>query len=103
MTDFYDGPGKFEWNLGKAKRNAGKHRVTFEEAVTVFRDPFSLTLPDPEHSDIEERLLLVGLSDRRRLIVVSYVERGEILRIISARTADADERRDYEEEPDYGN
>lgn len=102
MTDFYEGPGRFEWNPEKARSNADKHKVTFEEATTVFRDPFSLTLPDTEHSEKEERLILIGLSDRRRLLVVSYVERGDTLRLISARTADADERRDYEEEPGYG-
>jgi len=103
MTDFYDGQGKFEWNSEKAKRNTGKHKVTFEEPAMVSRDPFSLALPDPEHSETEEPLLLIGLSDRRRLLVVSYVERGETLRVISARTTDADEKRDYEEEPSYGN
>lgn len=102
MTDFYSGQGKFEWDPEKARRNAGKHKVTFEEAATVFRDPFSLTLPDLEHSGTEERLIIVGLSDRRRLLVVSYVERGDTLRLISARTADADEKRDYEEEPGHG-
>ena len=102
MTDFYSGQGKFEWNPEKARSNAGKHKVTFEEAATVFRDPLSLTTPDPEHSEMEERFLLIGRSDRRRLLVVSYAERGDNLRLISARTADPDEKRDYEEEPGYG-
>lgn len=102
MTDFYYGQGKFEWNLEKSRSNAGKHKVTFEEATTVFRDPFSLTVPDPDHSEAEDRLILIGISDRRRLLVVTYVERGDNLRLISARTADADERRDCEEEPGYG-
>ena len=75
MTDLYDGQGNFEWNSEKAKRNIAKHKVTFEEAATAFRDTFSLTLSDPDHSEAEERLLLIGLSDRRRLLVVSYVER----------------------------
>ncbi len=102
MTDAYEGQGRFEWNPGKAKSNISKHRVTFEEAMSAFRDPLSLTTPDPDHSELEDRLILMGLSDRQRLLVVIYVERGENLRLISARVADPDEKREYEEEPGYG-
>ena len=69
--------------------------------MSAFRDPFSLTAADPDHSDIEDRLILMGLSDRQRLLVVVYTERDDSLRLISAREADADERREYEEEPCY--
>jgi len=102
MTDAYEGQGKFEWNTDKAKSNIGKHRVTFEEAMSAFRDPFALTVDDPDHSEMEDRLILMGLSDRQRLLVVIYVEREDNLRLISAREADPDEKREYEEEPGYG-
>jgi uncharacterized DUF497 family protein len=102
MEDLYEGQGEFEWDPDKARRNLSKHRVTFEEAMSAFRDPFSLTAPDPDHSEIEDRLILMGLSDRQRLLVVVYAERDGSLRLISAREADADEKREYEEEPGYG-
>ena len=102
MTDAYEGQGRFEWNPDKAKSNIGKHRVTFEEAMSAFRDPLSLTTPDLDHAELEDRLILMGLSDRQRLLVVVYMERGETLRLISARAADPDERKEYEEEPGYG-
>jgi len=102
MTDAYEGQGKFEWNADKSKSNISKHHVTFEEAMSAFRDPFSLTTPDPDHSELEDRLILMGLSDRQRLLVVVYVEREDNLRLISARVADSDEKREYEEEPGYG-
>ncbi|MGI4788897.1 MAG: BrnT family toxin [Janthinobacterium lividum] len=99
MTASYDGQGHFDWDPDKARSNFKKHRVTFEEALSAFRDPLSLVVPDPAHSETEDRLVLIGLSDRRRLLVIIYVERGDSLRLISARTADSDERREYEEEP----
>lgn len=102
MTDAYGDQGKFDWDLDKAQINVKKHRVTFEEAMSAFRDPFSLTVSDLAHSDWEERLVLIGLSDRNRLLVVVYVEREDKLRLISARVADSYERREYEEEPNYG-
>ncbi len=102
MTDTYSGRGRFEWNLEKSRRNFSKHQVTFEEAVTAFRDPFALTIDDSDHSELEERLILVGLSDRQRLLVIVYVERQNILRIISARVANSSEKKEYEEEPSYG-
>lgn len=90
-------PLDFEWDREKANENARKHGVGFEEAVSVFRDPLSLTIVDPDHSMGEERFLILGLSARDRIIVVSHTERGDRIRLISARVADSRERRDYEE------
>jgi len=89
---------RFLWDARKAAANARKHGVTFEEATTVFDDPLSVTIQDPDHSVDEQRFLLLGLSNRRRLLVVAHSERGEPIRIISARRADRRERRTYEEE-----
>lgn len=69
-----------------------------KKPTTVFDDPLSVTIPDPDHSLEEQRLLLLGLSNRRRLLVVAHSERGESIRIISARRANRRERRTYEEE-----
>jgi len=87
----------FEWDEKKAKQNLKKHKVSFEEASTVFADPLSLTIEDPLHSEEEERLIILGESHRRRLLVVSFTERGDNIRIISARVASPGERRNYEE------
>ncbi|HJT78017.1 MAG TPA: BrnT family toxin [Gemmataceae bacterium] len=87
----------FEWDEGKAKRNSRKHRVSFEEASTVFGDPLALTIPDPLHSEKEDRFVTLGESSRRRLLVVVSTERGGRIRIISARVATRRERKDYEE------
>ena len=87
----------FEHDPGKAVRNLAKHRVSFTEAETVFTDPLALGKPDPEHSWKEERLLLVGHSFQHRLLVVVFTERGDSIRIISAREATPRETRDYEE------
>ncbi len=87
----------FEWDEGKAKENAMKHKVSFEEARSVFNDPFSITIYDPDHSADEDRYIDVGLSSKGRVLVVSYVERGENIRIISSREATGKERKDYEE------
>jgi len=87
---------KFEWNDGKALQNARKHRVTFEEAITVFGDPLSITIPDPEHSEDEERFVDIGSSDNGRVLVVVYTERRGRIRIISGRKATVTERRLYE-------
>jgi uncharacterized protein len=88
----------FQWDPTKSRGNARKHRVTFEEAATVFGDPLSLTIPDPAHSAGEERFLILGVSNEGRLLVVAHTERGDVIRIISARLATARERRDHEEE-----
>ena len=86
----------FEWDRAKAERNRRKHRVTFDEAVTVFHDPLSATFDDPDRSAGERRLITVGYSSRERLLVVSHVEGNETIRIISARLASASERKRHE-------
>ena len=88
---------RFEWSASKARLNAEKHGVTFDEAATAFRDPLARIFDDPNHSIGERRELLVGHSRRARLIVVSFAERGDRIRIISARNATKRERRDYEQ------
>ena len=88
---------RFEWSASKARLNAEKHGVTFDEAATAFRDPLARIFDDPVHSSGEHRELLVGHSRRARLIVVSFAERGDRIRIISARNATKRERRDYEQ------
>ena len=87
---------QFEWNREKAKKNLKKHKVSFDQAVTVFYDPLSATFDDPDHSDYEQRLITVGYSSRRRLLVVAHTERGKTIRIISARAATAYERKRHE-------
>jgi uncharacterized DUF497 family protein len=91
------GPLKFEWDARKAADNRAKHKVSFEEAVTVFGDPLGRIIDDPRHSEDEERLVLLGQSRRHRLLVVMFAERGEVIRLISARQATRPERRVYEE------
>jgi len=88
----------FEWNNAKAGQNLKKHRVSFEEASTVFRDPLSLTINDPSHSNYEERFIIVGESIQSRLLIVVHTERGDSIRIISARVATPRERRSYEKD-----
>ena len=87
----------FEWDHPKARSNLRKHGVSFEEASTVFADPAALTIDDPLHSDEEDRSVTLGQSTRRRLLVVVFTERGDKIRIISARVATRRERTDYEE------
>jgi uncharacterized protein len=89
---------RFEWDADKAEANVKTHRVSFEEAVTVFYDPLAATFGDPDHSDDENRLVTVGYSVRSRLLVVCHVERGNTTRIISARRATARERKRHEGE-----
>lgn len=90
-------PLSFEWDQTKADSNLIKHGISFEEASTVFADPLSLTIPDPEHSQAEERLIILGNSHRGKLLVVVHTERGENIRVISARRASRRERKFYEE------
>ena len=90
-------PLSFEWDDKKAKSNAKKHGVTFEEASTIFADRRSLTIQDPVHSQVEDRLVTIGISYRSRLLVVAHTERGDNIRIISARRAGRRERKSYEE------
>ena len=88
---------QFEWDPKKARENVGKHAVTFEEAMTVFKDPLARIHDDPDHSVGEWREIIIGTSDVGRLILVCFTERGERVRIINARTAEPAERYDYEE------
>jgi hypothetical protein len=92
-----DGIG-FEWDHRKDLANRRRHRVGFTEASTVFGDPLSITIPDPDHSLDEERFVIVGMSGERRLLIVVHTVRGERIRLISARRANALERRNYEED-----
>jgi len=93
---------RFEWDGTKAISNLRKHRVSFDEAVTVFYDPLAATFADPDHSHDESRLVTVGYSVQGRLLVVCHVERGEMVRLISARRATHRERRRHEgQEPGH--
>jgi hypothetical protein len=87
---------RFEWDPVKAGRNLVKHGISFDEASTVFGDPLAGTISDPDHSIGEARYLTVGHSVTGRLIVVAHTESDEIVRIISAREGDTQERRRYE-------
>ena len=89
----------FEWNSDKAELNLRKHGVPFSEAVSVFGDSLSATYDDPDHSQEEQRFLTVGTSRSGRLLIVSLTDRGNSIRIISAREATRRERIRYEEEP----
>jgi len=88
----------FEWNPKKAETNFKKHGVSFEEAASVFFDPLSLTVPDPLHSDEENRFIITGVSDRQRQLVVVHTDRDDKIRIISARLTTPNEKRKYEQE-----
>jgi len=87
----------FEWDQKKASSNLRKHGVSFKEAATAFGDPLSLTIPDPDHSIGEDRFVLIGESQKERLLVVAHTERSDTIRIISARLATRGERKSHEE------
>lgn len=87
----------FEWDPKKATTNRRKHGVIFEEASSALRDVFSATAHDPDHSDDEERFVTFGVSSQGRLLTVSHTDRGNAIRIISARLATNAERQIYEE------
>lgn len=87
----------YEWDPVKAEENAKKHRVTFEEAASVFLDPAALTFGDPDHSEEEDREITIGRSVRRRVLFVAHTAREGGVRIINARRATRRERRQYEE------
>ncbi|MCA2553824.1 MAG: BrnT family toxin [Microcystis sp.] len=88
---------QFDWDKNKAERNLSKHEVSFEEAKTVFDDPLYVDFYDLDHSEDEDRYLLVGQSNRGRLLIVSYTERGNLIRLISAREVTKTERETYEQ------
>jgi hypothetical protein len=87
----------FEWDGRKALENSRKHAVDLEEAASAFLDPLSLAIPDPDHSVDEERWVLIGVSDKGRLLVVVHADRGDTIRLISARRASRHERQTYEQ------
>jgi uncharacterized DUF497 family protein len=88
----------FEWDKRKASANARKHGVSFEEATTVFGDPLSLTIADPDTERPEHRFIIVGQSYLGRLLVVVHAEDDDNIRIVSARLATRREKRAYEED-----
>ena len=87
----------FEWDEEKAKANLKKHKVGFDEAATVFTEPYSITIHDPDHSADKQRYIDIGTSDKGRVLVVVYTERGSHIRIVSCRKATSSERKLYEE------
>ena len=89
-------PLEFTWDRHKATSNLSKHGVSFEEASTAFGDPLSVTVPDPDHSEVESRFVLIGQSFKGKLLVIVHSEQNESIRIISARAATRRERQDYE-------
>ncbi len=92
--------GDFEWDSYKAQSNFEEHEVTFEEATTVFDDPFYIIFKDPDHSIGEQRYIIIGQSEAYRYLFVSYTERASRTRIISARELNPKERRAYEKKKD---
>jgi uncharacterized protein len=87
----------FEWDEIKAKANFKKHRISFEEAKTIFNDPFLFTFPDYNHSTDEERYISIGLSANGHILILTHTERQDRIRIINCRKATAHERKFYEE------
>lgn len=88
---------EFDWDENKASSSLSKHGVSFEEAKTVFNDVLYVDFYDPDHSGDEERYLIIGESNRERLLIVSYAEREVLIRLISAREVTRSEREAYEE------
>ena len=88
---------KFEWDTDKAIANLKRHKVSFQEASTVFGDTVSITIVDPDHSVGEQRYIIIGSSYMGRLLMVSHTDRGDCIRIISARELTRKERKAYEE------
>jgi len=87
----------YEYDPEKAAANLHKHKVSFSEAASVFLDPLAITFSDPDHSDVEDREITIGVSSKQRVLFVSHCERGSQLRIISARKATSKERWQYEQ------
>lgn len=94
----------FEWDARKARINLSKHQVSFEEAKTLFNDPFLVTFVDEYHSDSEDRYISIGRSVRNRVLLIVHTERGTedsvVIRVISCREATPSERKIYEESED---
>ncbi len=91
----------FEWDEPKARENLRKHKISFDEAKTIFNDPLLLTFHDERHSDYEERYISIGFSVENQILLVVHTESGQneglVVRIISSRRATASERKVYEE------
>lgn len=87
----------YEYDPEKAAANLRKHKVSFAEAASVFLDPLALTFSDPDHSDVGDREITIGMSSKQRVLFVSHCERGDRIRIISARRATSKERLHYEQ------
>ena len=87
----------YEWDSNKAVTNLAKHGVSFEEAKTVFDDPLYVDFYDPDHSYDEHRYIMIGMSAQNRLLLIAYTERGDSIRLISAREATRRERKAYEQ------
>jgi len=87
----------YDWDSGKSQANRLKHGVSFEEAASVFQDAEALTFDDPDHSDQEPREITIGVSTRGRVLFLSHCDRGDRIRIISARKATSKERKQYAE------
>ena len=85
----------FEWDIDKARANVRKHGVTFEEARSCFYDPRQIAFYDPDHSDDEDREMLIAHSDQGRVLIISYTLRTDVIRIISARKATKSEENRY--------
>jgi uncharacterized protein len=88
----------FEWDPAKARRNRRKHGISFHEAATIFGDSLAVTYPDPDHSESEQRFVTMGKSSAGRILVIAHADRGDNIRIISARKSTRRERESYEEE-----
>ena len=93
----------FEWDESKGRLNFEKHKITFDEATTIFTDPFLITFVDEFHSDKEERFISIGLSEKNRVLLAVHTEREEkqetiVIRVISCRKATSTERKSYEKE-----
>jgi uncharacterized DUF497 family protein len=88
---------EFEWDQTKAAANVSKHAVSFDEAKTVFDDPLYVDFYNPDHSLNEHRYIIIGESEQGRLLMVSYTEIGDTIRIISSRELTPAERKQYEE------
>jgi uncharacterized protein len=89
---------EFEWHPDKARLNLEKHGVSFEDAATVFGDALSVTFPDPDHSIGESRYIIIGMAITNQLLVIAHTDRGDNIRLISARLATRPERKFYERE-----
>jgi uncharacterized DUF497 family protein len=88
---------RFIWDKNKARKNLVKHNIDFNEATTVFYDPLAFIFDDEPHSENEKRELIIGTSNKNKLLIVSFTEKNNNIRIISARKATRNEKKDYEE------